>query len=86
MLKLSRLTWWWMLRGRGSRLDDWLQELGYPAPTVDLVEVGMGYSTRFYRREPHHLNGDLIINIAPTMEYGGRGVTGGLQGQSRSIH
>lgn len=58
--------------GRGSRLDDWLQELGYPAPTVDLVEVGMGYSTRFYRREPHHLNGDLIINIAPTMEYGGR--------------
>jgi 2-polyprenyl-6-methoxyphenol hydroxylase-like FAD-dependent oxidoreductase len=52
--------------GRGSRLDDWLKELGYPAPEVEVVEVGMGYASRSYRREPHHLNGDLVLNVAPT--------------------
>jgi 2-polyprenyl-6-methoxyphenol hydroxylase-like FAD-dependent oxidoreductase len=52
--------------GRGSRLDDWLKELGYPAPEVEVVEVGMGYATRHYRREAHHLDGDLVLNVAPT--------------------
>jgi hypothetical protein len=54
--------------GRGSRLDDWLKEFGYPAPEVELVEVGMGYATRFYRREAHHLDGDLMVNVAPTFD------------------
>jgi 2-polyprenyl-6-methoxyphenol hydroxylase-like FAD-dependent oxidoreductase len=52
--------------GRGSRTPAWLEELGYARPTVDLVEVKMGYTSRFYRREAHHLNGDMLINIAPT--------------------
>jgi hypothetical protein len=43
-----------------------LEEVGYPKPTVDLVEVGMGYASRLYERRPEHLNGDLLINIAPT--------------------
>ncbi|HXF60579.1 MAG TPA: hypothetical protein VNK95_03110 [Caldilineaceae bacterium] len=54
--------------GRGSRLPAWLEALGYPSPGVELVEVGMGYASRHYRREPEHLDGDLMINIAPTRE------------------
>jgi 2-polyprenyl-6-methoxyphenol hydroxylase-like FAD-dependent oxidoreductase len=54
--------------GRGSRTPAWLEALGYPKPAVDLVEVGMGYASRLYERKPEHLDGDLLINIAPTPE------------------
>jgi len=43
--------------GRGSLTPDWLVEMGYAAPEIERVEVGMGYSTRYYRREPGHLGG-----------------------------
>lgn len=52
--------------GRGSRTPAWLEALGYAPPEVELVEVKMGYATRFYRRQPDHLNGDLMVNVAPT--------------------
>jgi 2-polyprenyl-6-methoxyphenol hydroxylase-like FAD-dependent oxidoreductase len=52
--------------GRGSRLPAWLEALGYAPPETEVVEVHMGYSTRFYRRAATDLNGDLMINIAPT--------------------
>lgn len=51
--------------GRGSHCAAWLAALGYPKPEVEVVEVGMGYATRFYRREPDHLDGDLVLNVAP---------------------
>ncbi|HEX5164643.1 MAG TPA: FAD-dependent oxidoreductase [Thermomicrobiales bacterium] len=54
--------------GRGSRASDWLAALGFPAPEVERVDVGMGYSTRLYRREPEHLTGDVMINIAPSID------------------
>ncbi|MBW7883698.1 MAG: hypothetical protein H3C34_13885 [Caldilineaceae bacterium] len=54
--------------GRGSRTPAWLEHLGYAAPAVDLVEVGMGYTSRLYARKPDDLGGDLLINIAPTPE------------------
>ncbi len=54
--------------GRGSRMSAWLEALGYPKPEVELVEVDMGYTTRLYRREPEHLQGDLMVNVAPTPE------------------
>ena len=54
--------------GRGSRTPAWLEALGYPKPAVELVEVGMGYATRLYRRQPEHLGGDLFVNVAPTRE------------------
>ncbi len=38
--------------GRGSRGPQWLTALGYPAPAVDEVHVGMTYATRLYRRDP----------------------------------
>lgn len=52
--------------GRGSRTPAWIEALGYAKPEVELVEVGMGYTTRFYRREPGHFNGDVMVNISPT--------------------
>ncbi|MBK8795033.1 MAG: FAD-binding monooxygenase [Anaerolineales bacterium] len=52
--------------GRGSRTPAWLEELGYAAPAVDLVEVGMGYASRLYARKLGDLDGDLLINVAPT--------------------
>jgi flavin-dependent dehydrogenase len=54
--------------GRGSRTPAWLEVLGYPKPNVELVEVGMGYATRIYRRQLEHLGGDLFVNVAPTPE------------------
>ncbi|MCL4300050.1 MAG: FAD-dependent monooxygenase [Anaerolineae bacterium] len=52
--------------GRGSRTPAWLESLGYTPPQVEWVEVKMGYATRFYRRQPEHLDGDLMVNVAPT--------------------
>jgi hypothetical protein len=49
-------------------MAQWLETLGYPTPEVELVQVEMGYATRLYRREEHHLNGDLMVNVAPTVE------------------
>jgi 2-polyprenyl-6-methoxyphenol hydroxylase-like FAD-dependent oxidoreductase len=54
--------------GRGSRMPAWLDALGYAKPEVELVEVGMAYVTRFYRRTPDHVNGDLMVNVAPTRQ------------------
>jgi 2-polyprenyl-6-methoxyphenol hydroxylase-like FAD-dependent oxidoreductase len=50
--------------GRGSRAPAWLAELGYAPPDEDVVEVGVGYATRFYRRGPDDLDGDFIVNVA----------------------
>jgi 2-polyprenyl-6-methoxyphenol hydroxylase-like FAD-dependent oxidoreductase len=50
--------------GRGSRAPEWLAELGYAPPDEDTVEVGLGYATRFYRRSPADLEGDVIVNVA----------------------
>lgn len=52
--------------GRGSQAPYWIEALGYSKPEVEVVEVGMGYSSRLYRREPNHLGGDLVLNVAPT--------------------
>ena len=53
--------------GRGSHTPAWLESMGYDRPTVELVEVKMGYATRLYQRQPEHLDGDLMANIAPTL-------------------
>lgn len=52
--------------GRGSRTPAWLDSLGYPQPEEELVDVKMGYATREYRREPAHLDGNLMLTVAPT--------------------
>jgi flavin-dependent dehydrogenase len=53
--------------GRGSRTPAWLREMGFAAPAEDEVKVGLGYSTRIFKRTPDHLDGDvaMIIPTAP---------------------
>ena len=52
--------------GRGSRSPQWLEQLGYKKPVEDVVQVGLGYTTRFFRRKPTDLNGDKVVVIPPT--------------------
>jgi 2-polyprenyl-6-methoxyphenol hydroxylase-like FAD-dependent oxidoreductase len=52
--------------GRGSRSPAWLGAMGYAPPEEERIEVGVGYASRHYRREPHHLGGDLSALVAPT--------------------
>jgi 2-polyprenyl-6-methoxyphenol hydroxylase-like FAD-dependent oxidoreductase len=51
--------------GRGSRASEWLGDLGYPPPALDTVDVSIGYTTRTFKRSPHHLNGDMGVILAP---------------------
>ncbi|MEO7260105.1 MAG: tryptophan 7-halogenase [Jatrophihabitantaceae bacterium] len=46
--------------GRGARSNHWLATLGFAAPRVSEVKVGVGYATRLYRRSP----GDLVEGSA----------------------
>jgi 2-polyprenyl-6-methoxyphenol hydroxylase-like FAD-dependent oxidoreductase len=54
--------------GRGSPSPRWLQALGYAAPEEDRVEVALSYTTRWFRRRPQDLDGDLVVVIPPTPE------------------
>ncbi len=38
--------------GRASRSPQWLQDLGYKAPSESKVHVNVGYATQIYRRDP----------------------------------
>jgi 2-polyprenyl-6-methoxyphenol hydroxylase-like FAD-dependent oxidoreductase len=38
--------------GRGSRGPQWLEALGYRAPEVEQVHIGLAYASRWYRRDP----------------------------------
>lgn len=46
--------------GRGSRGPQWLGALGYPAPPVEQVHIGLAYASRTYRREAGHPDGAVI--------------------------
>ncbi len=52
--------------GRGSRTPVWLEQLGYPRPEADRVEIGIGYATRCYRLRPGALGEDKAIFTAAT--------------------
>jgi 2-polyprenyl-6-methoxyphenol hydroxylase-like FAD-dependent oxidoreductase len=58
--------------GRGSQSPAWLESMGFVRPPEDVVKVGLGYTTRVYRRKPGHLNGDLAV-ICPSAPPGKRG-------------
>lgn len=53
--------------GRGSRSDRWLQELGFPAPETVEVKIGVGYATRFFKRENGFLPEGKGIYVLPTL-------------------
>ena len=52
--------------GRGSRTPQWLKAVGYQRPREDAVYMALGYTTRFFRRSPGDLGGDLGAVIPPT--------------------
>ncbi len=51
--------------GRGSRLPQWLVEIGYPPPPVTTVQIDVGYATRLYRARPGDIDGALGLLISP---------------------
>jgi len=52
--------------GRGSQTPRWLEEIGYPKPIEERVEVALAYTTRSFRRRRGDMRGDLAIIIPPT--------------------
>ena len=60
--------------GRVSHTPRWLQAFGFDAPVTETVEVGICYTTRLYRRRPHHIGGKLGVVVkggAPDFRFGG---------------
>jgi 2-polyprenyl-6-methoxyphenol hydroxylase-like FAD-dependent oxidoreductase len=51
--------------GRCSDASAGLLALGYDAPDEERVEIGLAYTTRVFRREPRHLDGDLGVFLLP---------------------
>jgi hypothetical protein len=50
--------------GRGSSSPSWLDSFGYARPEEEKIEIGIGYTTRVYRRRPTDLGGKLAIVVA----------------------
>ena len=63
--------------GRGSQSPQWLEEIGYPKPEEERLEIGLGYATRLFRRRATDLDGDLaaLIPKTPTGKRGGVMIT-----------
>lgn len=51
--------------GRSSRSPQWLEELGYEPPVIETVEIGLGYTTRTFKRRARDLDGDVGAVIGP---------------------
>jgi len=41
---------------------------GYERPKQERIEVNIAYTTRRFRRVPHHMNGALLASISATPE------------------
>jgi 2-polyprenyl-6-methoxyphenol hydroxylase-like FAD-dependent oxidoreductase len=52
--------------GRGSKTPEWLSALGFPAPEQETVRVDVGYVTRWFKRRPTDLGGDLAVISSAT--------------------
>ncbi|HTO65737.1 MAG TPA: FAD-binding monooxygenase [Bradyrhizobium sp.] len=50
--------------GRGSLTPAWLEALGYERPQEERIEVGIGYTTRLYRRHAGELGGKVAVVVA----------------------
>jgi 2-polyprenyl-6-methoxyphenol hydroxylase-like FAD-dependent oxidoreductase len=59
--------------GRGSRMPEWLEALGAPAPAEERVTVDLHYTSFYVRRDPAHLAGDYtwIDNPHPSSRRAG---------------
>lgn len=52
------------LSGRGWDASDWLDSMGYERPEIERVEIGVGYTTRLFRRRPQDSDGEVAV-VAP---------------------
>jgi 2-polyprenyl-6-methoxyphenol hydroxylase-like FAD-dependent oxidoreductase len=52
--------------GRASRTAAWLASVGYPAPHIERVEVGMRYASRLVRRAETDFGGRLFFSVSPS--------------------
>jgi 2-polyprenyl-6-methoxyphenol hydroxylase-like FAD-dependent oxidoreductase len=52
--------------GRGSRAPSWLETLGYERPEEEKITVGVGYTSRLYRRRPGDLPNAKVAICQPT--------------------
>jgi 2-polyprenyl-6-methoxyphenol hydroxylase-like FAD-dependent oxidoreductase len=52
--------------GRGSHAPAWLEALGYERPEEEKITVGVGYTSRLYRRRPGDLPGAKVAVCQPT--------------------
>ena len=50
--------------GRSSSSPAWLESFGFAKPAEERIEIGIGYTTRVYRRRPTDLDGKLAVVIA----------------------
>jgi flavin-dependent dehydrogenase len=50
--------------GRVSSSPAWLESLGFQRPEEEKIEIGIGYTSRVYRRRPSDLNGKLAVVVA----------------------
>ena len=50
--------------GRGSSSPAWLESFGYAPPEEEKIDIGIGYTTRVYRRRPTDLGGKLAVVVA----------------------
>jgi 2-polyprenyl-6-methoxyphenol hydroxylase-like FAD-dependent oxidoreductase len=50
--------------GRGSRLPEWLNALGFTPPVETVVDANAGYATRIYRRPKDLVGWKALYNIA----------------------
>jgi hypothetical protein len=49
--------------GAGSKSRTWVASLGFAAPEEETVHVGLGYTTRLYRRRPGDADGRLGVVV-----------------------
>ena len=68
--------------GRGSHSPVWLEAMGYGKPLEERIEINLAYSTRRFRRSPHHLRGASLVVIAATPGGGKGGVMVAQEGDS----
>ena len=58
--------------GRGSNASDWLDLMGFERPVIEKVEIGVGYTTRVFRRRPQDAGGDVAV-VVPASRQATRG-------------
>lgn len=51
--------------GRGSRVPQWLHEMGLPGPADEIIDAKLGYASRFYERSEEHPTDFKAVAMTP---------------------